>query len=357
MPVHTVLHLGRSGRPARGLSIVELMVALVIGLMISLAAGITAQVFMASQRQGVGVSGGSLSAASSLAALKNDVAAAGLGFFGNGNYVCNTLNFGVAGTPVSDGAAFSPVRAARVGANDRLEVVYANAVTGGAAVKLAAPSTGTTATMDTLLPVTAGQAVLMSPDAAGTPCLVRRVTATVAPTPTAKQVVTFGGAADYNSTTFATPPAFNEDAVVTLIGDLTWNTYSLVGTDLTLTRRITGASAVLMRNVIGFRVEYGASSVAAGSTTLETWEEPTGAWATIDDSNVRRVRAVRVGIVVRSPQPEKVNDVTGVCEASTAKPQLFGNVIEPDVVDWQCYRYRTQIVVVPMRNVIYGIQS
>lgn len=344
-------------RPALGLSLIELMVTLVIGLMISLAAAITAQVFTASQRQGIGVAGGSLSAASSLAALKNDVAAAGLGFFGNGNYVCNTLNFGVSGTPVSDGAAFSPVRAARVGANDQLEVVYANAVTGGAAVKLAAPSTGTAATMDTLLPVAVGQAVLMSPDAAGTPCLVRRVTATVAPTPTAKQVVTFGGAGDYNSTTFATTPTFTDDAVVTLIGDLNWNVYSLVGTDLTLTRRITGATAVLMRNVIGFRVEYGASSVAAGSTTLETWEEPTGAWATVSDANMRRIRAIRVGIVVRSPQPEKVNDDTGVCEASAAKPQLFGNVVEPDVADWQCYRYRTQIVVVPLRNVIFGIQS
>lgn len=357
MHVQHISLLRSAARPAHGLSLVELMVALVIGLMISLAAGITAQVFMASQRQGVGVAGGSLSAASSLAALKNDVAAAGLGFFGNNNFVCSTLNFGVAGVPVSDGAAFSPVRATRVGANDQLEVIYANAVTGGAAVKLAAPSTGTAATMDTLLPVTPGQAVLMSPNTVGAPCLVRRVTATVAPTPTAKQVVTFGGAADYNSTAFATPPAFADDAMVTLLGDLNWNIYSLVGTDLTLTRRITGATAVLMRNVIGFRVEYGTSSVAAGSTTLETWEEPTGAWATVDDTNMRQVRAIRVGIVVRSPQPEKVNDVTGVCEASAAKPQLFGNVIEPDVVDWQCYRYRTQIVVVPMRNVIYGIQS
>ena len=72
---------------------------------------------------------------------------------------------------------------------------------------------------------------------------------------------------------------------------------------------------------------------------------------------IRYIPNTRVGIVVRSPQPEKVNESTGLCEASAAKPQLWGNTIEPDVADWKCYRYRTQIVVVPLRNVIFGIQS
>jgi type IV pilus assembly protein PilW len=67
-----------------------------------------------------------------------------------------------------------------------------------------------------------------------------------------------------------------------------------------------------------------------------------------------RVRALRIGMVTRSPQREKPN-AAGNCEASTAKPQLFGAEVEPDVSDWACYRYRTAIVVVPLRNLVMGV--
>ncbi len=34
-------------------------------------------------------------------------------------------------------------------------------------------------------------------------------------------------------------------------------------------------------------------------------------------------------------------------------PTLFGNTVTPDVSDWQCWRYRSVVVVVPLRNLVW----
>ena len=114
-------------------------------------------------------------------------------------------------------------------------------------------------------------------------------------------------------------------------------------------------SVVLTRNVIAFRAQYGIAAAGAGSTTLEQWVDATGGFAALDAATLPRVRAIRMGVVTRSPQREKPN-AGGDCEASLDKPQLFGVEVEPDVADWQCWRYRVSTVVVPMRNLVLGLR-
>jgi hypothetical protein len=122
-----------------------------------------------------------------------------------------------------------------------------------------------------------------------------------------------------------------------------------------LERPLDGATAVLARNVIALRAQYGAV-VAAGARRWRTWEDATGTFATLDATSIARcVRCVsawsRAARSARRPTPE------GVCEASLAKPQLFGAEIEPDVSDWQCYRFRSAVVVIPLRNLVLGIKT
>jgi type IV pilus assembly protein PilW len=345
------------GHAARGLTLVEVMIGLVIGMLVCLAAFSSARVFFASQRQAVGVGASSANAASALAAIKNDIANGGLGFFGDTAYLCAKLNLGLDHKPVADGVDFAPVMATRDGANDVLDVVYGNQVAAGATVRLASASNGTQASLKTLLPVSAGQAVLIAPASTGQPCTVRSVTASTPPTVDARQQLSFGAGGKHNQASFGEQPVYGENARVSLLGQLQWRRYAVEGTDLKLTHVIDGSSAVLLRHVIGLRVEYGTAAAAPGSSTLEGWREPVEAgWQTLDADNIGRVRALRVGVVVRSPQPEKP-DASGNCTASTEKPQLFGNTIEPDVADWQCYRYRSVVVVAPMRNILYGMRS
>lgn len=349
--------------PARGLSIIELMVGLVVGLLVSMAAVNSAQLFGALQRQGIGTGSGGANTASVLAAIKNDVANGGLGFFGNLNYLCTTVNMSVAGALVSDNAAFAPVQVTRSGDNDRIDIAYGSEVAAGAAVKTSGTSDGTSVALKTYLPVTANQAVLLAAPTVGTPCLLRTVTSTPAnPTAAAKETLTFANTGTYNQATFTTNATYPENSLVTLIGTPQWNRYALNGTDLQLTRMLDGTTVTLLRNVIGLRVLYGVASASAPVQTdgsrapLAAWQKSTDAgWTSVDNTNIGRIKAVQIGIVIRSAQKEKINKDLNDCEASTTKPVLFGDTIEPDVTDWKCYRYRTQIVVAPLRNVIYGL--
>ncbi len=345
----------------RGLSIVETMVGLVVALLIGLAASSSARVFTASQRQGVGAGAMSASATTVLAALKSDAATAGLGFFGNSNFSCYKLDLAVDGAVKSNASAFAPVQITSQGASDQLDVIYSTNIDGGADVLLYGTSDGTSAKTQSRIPAAVGNAVMLvpaTPGAASTPCLVRTVTAVTAPTDDEPHTtLAFASSGTYNGGTFTGGTAYdgsNKDRVA-LLGTLHWNRYRVSGTDLVVERpQGSAAASTLLRNVMAFRVQYGVSADAV-QKTLTGWQDATAAdatWGAVGGATVDRVRALRIGMVTRSPQREKAN-ASGSCEASAAKPTLFGATVEPDVADWQCYRYQTAVVIVPLRNLVW----
>lgn len=340
----------------RGLSLIELMVGLVISMLIGLAAAGSAMMFGAAQRQGVGVGGVGIGASSALAALKNDAALAGLGFFGESAFLCSRLALSVGATRYSDDADFSPVRITAGASDDTLDILYGDRVESGASVRLGGSSDGSAAQLKSLLPAAVGQAVLLAPapGSGGTNCLVRSVTAVTASTEVAPQRLAFANTGTHNQAAFSAPHAYSEDDRITLLGQLNWNRYRRDGDALVLDRPLTGETGiVLARNVIGLRAQYGVA--AAGSDTLESWTDAEDDFESLDAAQMPRVRALRLGIVTRSAQAAKPN-AQGECEASLAKPQLFGAEIDPGVDDWQCYRYRVATVVVPMRNLVLGLK-
>ncbi len=341
------------------MSIIELMIGIVVALMVSMAAAGSAMMFSASQRQGIGTGGSAVNVGTVLAALKNDTANAGLGFFGDNRFLCNTLDLSMDANVVSDAASFAPLRITRGATSDRIDVIYATQVQSGANVLLRSASNGSSAELMSLLPANVGQAVLLAPPNPGTACMVRTVTAVTPSTDETPQVLAFAAAASHNAAAFTAAVAYPERSHVALLGELHWNRYRVIGTDLVLEHPMDGRSAVLARNVIGFRAQYGITNGVAGSTTIDSWQDATGAnFAALDSTAIARVRALRLGIVTRSPQREKPNQA-GVCEASEAKPTLFGVVVEPDAavaVEWGCYRYRSSTAVLPLRNLVMGIK-
>ena len=340
----------------RGLSLVEIMVGMVIALLIGLAASGSARVFTASQRQGMAGGGMTVNAATSLAAVKGEVASAGLGFFGDSTYLCLTLQLSVNGSLLSNGAAFVPLRITRNSGtgNDTIDVVYATNIAAGANVLLQTASTGTNAMLQSIVPASVGDAVLLSPQpSAGLGnCLVRTVTAITAPVPpTTGQILTFGNTGLHNQVNFATAPAFASGDRMALLGTLRWTRFSLSGTDLTMSRLVSGDSAVIVRNVVAFRAMYGVADNATATTP--SWVAPSGAtWGTLAPASVDRVRGVRIGMVTRSTQADKP-DSAGNCTTTTTLPTLLGQTITPDVTNWTCYRYRVSEVVVPLRNLVW----
>jgi type IV pilus assembly protein PilW len=342
----------------KGVSLVEIMVGLVVALLIGLAATGSAAVFTASQRQGIGAGGVSVNANTALSALKGEAATAGLGFFGDSKFLCYALDLSTGSTIKYNAASFAPVRITADGTNSTVDILYATSVDSGANVLLKGTSDGTTATLGSLLPVSVGQAVLLSPGTPGAtkPCVVRTVTAVTNATNTSSEVLTFGSSGTYNGATFSAAPSFTADPGkdrIALIGDLRWSRYSVSSGKLILERPLDGTSATLMRNVVAFRMQYGITGTGATDTTLTGWQDATGTdFAALSGAAVERVRALRIGLVTRSPQREKP-DASGNCTASAAKPTLFGSTVEPDVTDWQCWRFRSAVAVVPLRNFVW----
>jgi type IV pilus assembly protein PilW len=268
---------------------------------------------------------------------------------------------------VQNGTDFTPVAVTPETAGDRIDVISATQVASGANVLLKTATTGAaTAELRSLLPVSVGQAVLLAPSTTGAPCVVRSVTAVQDSTDLTPQRLSFGASGDnsrFNQASFTTNPTFTANDYpdigrVALLGDLRWTRYRLQGTDLRLERPlVTGDPVVLVRNVVAFRAQYGVA--AASGTALESWESATGDFATVGTANVARVRALQVGLVTRSPQAEKpaAGDNTNCTNqpVTASMPSLFGTAATADVTNWRCYRYRTAIVVVPLRNLVVGM--
>ena len=207
---------------ARGLSIIEVMVGLVVAMLVGLAAVGSATMFMASQRQGIGMGGSLINASTALGALRDDASVAGLGFFGDSRFLCNRLNLSSGNAVIQDGVAFTPLRVTRNGVNDQVDVVYGTQVASGANVLLNAASTGANAELRSFMPVTVGQAVLLAPAVPGDPCVVRTVTTVTDSTIDDPQRLAFAATGDFNKTVFATPVTYADRGRVALLGQLRW---------------------------------------------------------------------------------------------------------------------------------------
>ncbi len=350
-----------AARGQRGASIIELMVGIVVSMIVGIVALASAITFTASQRQGISAGNTVMNAAGALAAIKTDVAGAGLGFFNLQASMCTALNLSKGATINYDNASFVPVLITSGTTSDQVDVLAGTDVSAGAPV-LVKTDTDTSATvaLQSLLPVVANQAILIAPATPTDPCVIRTVTGVAAATALAPLTLTLANTGAYNQGSFTTNPTYAGAtgvlaAKVSLLGSLQWSRYRVSAGELILERPLDGTSAVLARNVVGMRVQYGVSA-AAGTDTLSSWESATGAtgFAPLTNAQLGRVRALRIGLVVRNTQREKP-DPSGNCEATASMPSLFGTAATPDVTDWRCYRHSVAEVVVPLRNIVFGL--
>ena len=349
-----------------GFSMIELMVSLVIALLVGIAATGAAIFFDALQRQGVGTSVATVGASNALAAIKEDASQAGLGFLGAPAYTCTQLNYSIENAIVSS-STFSPLLVTRDAQGfDQLDVAYGTAVVGGTTAALGGLSDAATAELSTYLPVsvqTPPQTVLISParNSTNTTCTVRSVTGVTTNAGANPQTLAFGSSGPSNKVAFASPATYVAKDHVTLLGSLVWHRYRVSGSDLVVDLLdAQRSSVVVVRNIVAFRVQYGiaaaqASPGAPRNTTIIDWADATGSWTALTPATIGQVRALRIGIVTRSANPEKA-DAAGLCSASSSFPTPFGGAVALSSSDPKaCFRYRLDTAVVPLRNVNLGL--
>ena len=125
----------------------------------------------------------------------------------------------------------------------------------------------------------------------------------------------------------------------------------------------TGPAAVepapnpLASNIVNMKLLYGIDN--NGDGTLDAWVAPTGPWSdasvlAADAPTLRKIKAVRLGIIVRGEQWDR--------DAPDKTVRLFDDAAFPGIVIPQTflrsgggnYRYRSYETIIPMRNPVWN---
>ncbi|MCK6413673.1 MAG: PilW family protein [Azonexus sp.] len=158
-------------------------------------------------------------------------------------------------------------------------------------------------------------------------------------------------------------PAFAKDAVVRCglkpQQPIVQRTYRVNAGQLEV--RDSGAANALpiSPGVVVLQAQYGISDTEK-ENKVNNWVDATGIWAagSLTRDNGRRIKAVRVAVAARSGEYEKPE--AGASCATTTDAMLskwsawasFSGI--KALPDWQCYRYKTFETVIPLRNVLWA---
>jgi type IV pilus assembly protein PilW len=116
-------------------------------------------------------------------------------------------------------------------------------------------------------------------------------------------------------------------------------------------------------NVVDMRAQYGINQAAAGSPPDIQWVDATGTFATPDLTHIRQIHAVRVALLMRNGEYQKPTS-GGPCDATD--DTMLGNLSTwagfngsrlPTTDDWHCYRYKAFEQAISLRNVLWAVDN
>lgn len=349
-----------------GFSLVEIMVAMLIGLIGTI---VIFQTFAVSESQRRTTTGGGDAQQNGLLALvgiERDGRMAGFGINYSGLYGCTT-NLHDEGPPIRNTTfSFLPVIITDGAANapDSITFVY------GSSSKLVAPAkllvntalNATTLRVDDQFGFQVDD--LLIAGEVGKNCSVFQSTNVASDTITmgAGNYTNFSGgtsAVRYNNATGATV-AYSAWDDTTSTGTRIFNigsapvvgTYSVAGGQLMFQNLLTdSAASAIVDGIVQLQAQYGKDTNA--DSAVDTWTAAMPAVPTSTDWS--NVLAIRVGVVARSTIPERPNPTTNVCDTTPVAPAWLGGTFDLSAdPDWMCYRYRVFQTVIPLRNLLWA---
>ncbi|GGP25770.1 PilW family protein [Silvimonas amylolytica] len=343
------------------MNIVELMVAIVIWLLASLAIMSSATFFDNNRRGITGENSVQENAMFALMDFQRDVKNSGAGFAGSNNVTCTSLNAANGTTTLADGASVAPVVITGSGANNTSDTV-----TTLSAASFLAASPGLT--RDAMSSATASINIYSSKDwsvgdvymlssGTGSPCTVGSITALTTNSLGATIThSTSGTGSTWNGGTYTNSPAYGAKSSISKIGGLNWVSYQVSNQSLNMVDKIAQTTTLLADNVVLMKAQYG---VGTGSTsTVSSWVAGSGSWAApLNATQISQIRAVRIAMVVRIPAKLKPSVSGGSCDATTTSPKVWSGTQTMDIsglTNWQCYKYRTLTLTIPLKNFIFS---
>jgi type IV pilus assembly protein PilW len=381
----------------RGFSIVELMVAVVIGMLALLFATRMITTGAKDRQAAMGGSDAMQNGMLAMFSITKDANQAGFGLNDPILAGCDTKLDDTSGytlaTAQRSSTAIKPLASVVIvngGANpDQISFNAGSALAGTASVRLVDNFTAGTSFAVDREPYgfNAGDVIVVAPEKpspVGLICSLRQVSVQP-PLGAQNKALRFDRTSEwrFNGTALTTPYNGNAARVFNLgpAAKLSFHTWSVDNGYLKLRATdLPGAGATAQAvtdNIVSLKAQYGFDT---RSVTAFKPEESTriGQWsADIVDADhdgiagspgdYQRVVAVRIAVVARSKEPERKEAGAASCTATTEakRPVLFATaqpsgvtavsvtpnlVIAGDTVNWQCYRYRVFETIVPLRN-------
>lgn len=424
--MHTYILVHRRSAPhpirsTRGLSLIEMMVAMAIGLVLTLVVMVST-LTIGRQLQGTGaVAAADVNAQLALSLMDDAARSAGAGLYNRQFPICPRWNAFRNGVVVANGNALMPAQIVDGGAGpDRIVFTGLTQPNAGMAAPLVTNSAGGNtgfmvgnaarlavgdialvgippangAALGTVPPCTLFQVTGVTPNQTGAACdgnavsctLIQRTGSASHPWNPATPTASYGNAPAYGYLGVG----INGPAVVQRVGTtfrqegftvlpacntlVNYNAFEGVPTCTSPTNFSAGANA-LAGDVVILQAQYGIAPagykdlVNPVSNVVTQWVNATGAWANPVPGNVVGIQAIRVVIVTRSREPERVTEVTAATCTNAAGvintgPCSFDDAAAP-VIDvstvpvpagstWRNFRYRVHQSVIPLRNVIWN---
>ncbi|HMM53799.1 MAG TPA: PilW family protein [Candidatus Desulfobacillus sp.] len=363
-----------SARRNRGFSLVELMVALVIGLVAVLA---MTQVFVNSEGQRRTTGSGTdaqTAAAVALYSLQSAINSAGYALNSPAIQSCTTAygyNDPDGSGPLPGSAipnlSFFPIRIIDGGTgSDTIIIATGNTLSSGLPARLEnvmGQADSDLKVDNTAGCITNGFAIVSN----GTQCTLMQITGVNIPFSLLRHMES--GDAPYNpSSGFLTanswPKYSTGDAVLCLSNGLARRSFAVESGRLVMKDPPESpTSTQLAPDIVALKAQYGIS-ISGDSDAVVNWVEATGSWANPSVVDRERIKAVRIGIVARSAQPER-EDASSTCttpggvvnqgpclwqdDAANPAPQIN---LSADPA-WRRYRYKTYSTIAVLRNFMW----
>jgi type IV pilus assembly protein PilW len=362
----------RLARRQAGMSLVELMVGMAVGLIGII---IITHLYLKNEeykRSTSGVGTAQVNGAIALYSMERDVRMAGFGFNNPAALGCNCAgancspvqyyyNGTYSSPPGTSTGALPPLTFAPVvitdntGSPDEITILFGSdperMFPGSLSESMPQPSSEFK--VDGTVGFAVGDLVIVSQ---GATCMMTQVTAVQ--TASSHLQHNPGVSAPWNpSGGTSLMPGFAAGATLFNMGNPTWRTYSIGSNRLQVLDRlgagVTGTAATaLVDDIVDMQAEYGKDT--NGDGTVDAWNTtaPTNAdqWL--------QILAVRIGMLARSGNYERPGVPGAACEATTATPTWQGSGNAPSVFTVpgglpSCYRYRVFDTVIPLRNIIW----
>ncbi|HSI44462.1 MAG TPA: PilW family protein [Methylotenera sp.] len=360
----------------KGFSLIEIMIGLVIGLLVTLVIIQVMSVFESQKRSTTGTADAQTNGAIALYNISRELKFAGYslmpsGFAGSSDspIECTALTLGTTGiaatTPaminlspaiINNGVAVAGVS----NASDTITIRYGTSRSGGIPSIISAAPIGRAITVTSNFGCQSGDTVLIN---GGATCAMGLLaTATDSPAGvTGTTTVNLRG-------TETVPAIAAAGSKLSCMG--IWNTITYAVVNGNLQRN--GVDTVA--GVVNIQAQYGISNTV-NDNQINAWVEPTGAWssASLTTTTRNRIKALRIAIVARNTKMEPAV-VTSACDSTTgtglcawadipvggtidtASPAPPISLSDGDT-NWARYHYRVFETVIPLRNMIWSRET